>query len=44
MTGVDIDIKCGDEILERVYMEKGDTLEAEVHCDDYVIEVVDLHE
>lgn len=39
---VDIDIYCGDDRVERLTFQEGDDFEAEVHCNDYRIEVVDI--
>lgn len=42
--GVGLQIKCDGFIVERLWMEPGDTFGAEVDCEDYVIEVEDIGE
>jgi hypothetical protein len=44
MTGVDIDVKVDGRVVERLYMEEGDTFEAEVYTDRYELEVVQIHD
>lgn len=39
---VDLNILCDGEIVERLTFKKGESFEAEVHCDDYAIEVINI--
>lgn len=39
MTGTKLDLYVSGELVERLYMEPGDSFEAEVHTDDFEIRV-----
>jgi hypothetical protein len=41
---VDIDLWCGDQRVERLTFREGDDFAAEVHCNDYRLEVVEIRE
>lgn len=38
-----VDLYCGENRVERLAFSEGDDFQAEVHCDDWRMEVVGFH-